>query len=235
MEKEKLRAIRKRMLLMIPSTICFIIGDYCIGVEPADSYVVSGMVSSGFLSIADWRIAISNIGGIIGAVLYMAAALPFVGFLQNQLPSLQNKWDRRILKVYIAGLLFGCISFMYFHIACGTLIHTYNVIYDAAGGNTELALQIWGRSYMIQAASYWTSFIGLGIAVTGGWIALILRGVLPLKKAWIFAAPLMVAGIGFVLEALLPLPFDGFASGFESFGWIVMFLGGMKCVEQKLS
>ncbi|MCM1254133.1 MAG: hypothetical protein NC321_15040 [Clostridium sp.] len=235
MEKKKFQAIQKRMLLIIPGMICFIIGDYCMGVEPADSYVVSGMISSGFLSIADWRIAVSNIGAIVGAVLYTAAALPFVVFLQNQLISLQNKWNRRILKIYIAGLLFGCISFMYFHIACGTLIHNYNVIYGAAGGDTELAVQMWNRSYMVQAVPYWVSFILLGIAVTGGWIVLILRGVLPLKKVWLFAAPLMIAGIGFLLEALLPLPFNGFASGFESFGWIVMFLGGIKCVEQKFS
>ncbi|MCM1305488.1 MAG: hypothetical protein NC306_15505, partial [Butyrivibrio sp.] len=77
-----------------------------------------------------------------------------------------------------------------------------------------------------------TSFILLGLMVTGGWIALILRGVLPLGKVWLLAAPLMVAGIGFLLEALIPFSFDGFASGFESFGWIVMFFGGIRCVKQ---
>ncbi len=36
--------------------------------------------------------------------------------------------------------------------------------------------------------------------------------------------------IGYVLELLIPWPFNGFVSGFESFGWIVMFLGGRKLV-----
>ncbi|MCM1127259.1 MAG: hypothetical protein NC429_12405 [Lachnospiraceae bacterium] len=224
--------IRKRMLFIIPGTICFIIGDYCMGIEPRGSYVVSGMISSGWLAIADWRIAVSNIGGVIGAVFYTAAALPFVNYLNDRLSDLQNKWDRRILKIYIAGLLLGCISFMYFHLACGTLIHNYNVIYGAADGNTELAVQMYNRSYMVQAVPYWLSFLALGVTVTGGWIALILKGILPLKKAWLFAAPLLIAGMGFLLEALLPLPFNGFASGFESFGWIVMFLGGIKCVKE---
>ena len=41
----------------------------------------------------------------------------------------------------------------------------------------------------------------------------------------------MIAGIAFLLEAILPLPFNGFASGSESFGWIVMFLGGIRAIR----
>ncbi|MCM1561890.1 MAG: hypothetical protein NC123_20525 [Butyrivibrio sp.] len=232
MDAEKLQTIRKRMMLIIPGMTCFMIGDYCIGIEPADSYTVSGMISSGFLAIDDWRIALSNIGAVIGAVFYTAATLSFADFLKDRLSGLKGKWDRRIMKVYIAGLFLGCISFLYFHVACGTLIHNYHVIYDAAGGDTELAIQMWNRSYMVQAVPYWTTFLVFGFAVTGGWIALILRGVLPLKKVWLLAAPLLIAGIGFLLEELIPFPFNGFASGFESFGWIVMFLGGKECVKQ---
>ena len=70
---------------------------------------------------------------------------------------------------------------------------------------------------------------GAGCPILGivCWIAIILKSVLPLKKRWAMAAPLIVAGIGFLLELILPLPFNGFASGFESLGWIVMFLGGI--------
>ncbi|MCM1220297.1 MAG: hypothetical protein NC548_38025, partial [Lachnospiraceae bacterium] len=51
-------------------------------------------------------------------------------------------------------------------------------------GNTELAVQMWNRSYMVQAVPYRTTFIVFNFAVTGGWIALILKGILPLKKVW---------------------------------------------------
>ena len=117
--------------------------------------------------------------------------------------------------------------FAYFHLACGTLIHNYNVIHEAAQGDTARAAAAWNRSYTVQAVPYWVSFVVLGITSTGGWIAIILKSVLPLKKRWAMAAPLIVAGIGFLLELILPLPFNGFASGFESLGWIVMFLGGI--------
>ena len=69
-----------------------------------------------------------------------------------------------------------------------------------------------------------TTFIAFELAVLVGWISLIARGT--------FA--LIVAGIGFVLEFLIPWPFNGFASGFESFGWMLMFLGGRKLVARAI-
>ena len=53
------------MLWIIPGMLLAMIGDYCMGVEPLDSYAILGMISSGWLTIADWRIALSNIGGLI--------------------------------------------------------------------------------------------------------------------------------------------------------------------------
>ncbi len=223
--------IRKQMLFVIPGLILAIIGDYCMGLEPADSCAISGMISSGWLTIADWRIIVSNIGGMIGTALYTVAALAFLRYLQYKLFKCDKKWDRVFLKTYMVGLVWGIMVFMYFHLACGTLIHSFNVIYDAAGGNRSLAVQMWDRIYSVQFVTYWVSFIVLGITSTGGWIAVVLKGILPLKKAWALAAPLVIACIGFLLEWLLPLPFNGLSSGFESFGWIVMFLGGMKAIR----
>ena len=228
-EREK---ITKRMLWIIPAMILCIIGDYCMGLEPKNSTAVSFMISTGWLTIADWRIALSNIGGLIGTALYMVAALAFVRYLNEKLARCGDKWSRRFLKLYIAGLYWGCMVFIYFHLACGTLIHNYNVIYEATQGDTARAVAAWNRSYTVQAVPYWVSFAVLGITSTGGWIAIILRGVLPLKKLWVLAAPLLIAGIGFLLEWILPLPFNGFASGFESFGWIVMFLGGIQAIKK---
>ena len=224
--------ITKRMLWIIPAMLLCIVGDYCMGIEPKDSTIVTFLISTGWLTIADWRIALSNIGGLIGTVMYMIAALAFVKYLNEKQTQCSDKWSRRFLKLYIVGLYWGCMVFVYFHLACGTLIHNYNVIYEAAQGDTARAVAAWNRSYAVQAIPYWVSFIVLGIASTGGWIAIIWKGVLPLKKRWVLAAPLLVAGMGFLLEMILPLPFNGFASGFESFGWIVMFLGGIQAIKK---
>ncbi|MBQ9663600.1 MAG: hypothetical protein IJV40_10665 [Oscillospiraceae bacterium] len=234
MTSAEAKKICDRMLLIIPGMLFAMIGDYCMGLEPADSTAISGMISSGWLTIADWRIAVSNIGGMIGTALYTVAAFAFLRYLVYRLSKCSEKRDRVFLKTYIAGLVWGIMVFMYFHLACGTLIHNFNVIYDAAGGNTELAVQMWNRTYSVQFVTYWGSFIVLGITSTGGWIAVVLKGLLPLKKTWALAAPLIIACIGFLLEWLLPLPFNGLSSGFESFGWIVMFLGGRKAIKNDL-
>jgi hypothetical protein len=234
MTKEELQKVYRRMLWVIPGMLLAMVGDYCMGIEPKDSTAISGMISSGWLSIADWRIALSNIGGLLGTVCYTLAALPFAAFLKSLLPRCGDKWDRRLLKLYIAGLILGVMCFLYFHLECGTLIHNFNLLYDAAGGGTELAVKMWDRSYMVQIVPYWTTFFAFELAILIGWIALILRGIFALKKSWILAAPLVVAGIGYVLELLIPWPFNGFVSGFESFGWIVMFLGGRKLVLREM-
>ncbi len=232
MRTEQRSKICKRMLWIIPAMILCIIGDYCMGIEPKDSTAVSFMISSGWLTIADWRIALSNIGGLFGTVFYTIAALSFLEYLRYKFSQCSDNWDRRFLKVYTAGLIWGCMVFIYFHLACGTLIHNYKVIYEAAQGDTARAVAAWNRSYAVQAVPYWVSFVVLGIASTGGWIVLVLRDVLPLKKIWVLAAPLLIVGIGFLLEWILPLPFNGLSSGFESFGWIVMFLGGIQAVKK---
>ena len=232
MTAEQRAKTAKRMLWIIPGMILAIIGDYCMGIEPKDSAGISFMISSGWLTIADWRIALSNIGGLVGTAFYTIAAMSFIEYLKVKLPQCCDKWGRRFLRLYIAGLIWGCMVFIYFHLACGTLIHNYNVIYEAAQGDTARAVAAWNRSYAVQAVPYWVSFVVLGITSTGGWIAIILKGVLPLKKVWVLAAPLLIAGIGFLLEWSLPLPFNGFSSGFESLGWIIMFLGGMQAVKE---
>ncbi len=234
MTKEKLEKIYKRMLWIIPGMILAMIGDYCMGIEPKDSSAISGMISSGWLTISDWRIAVSNIGGLFGTIFYTMAALPFVDYLKSRLDKCTKTADKRLIQMYIAGLILGVMSFMYFHLACGTLIHNFKVISDAAGGNTELAIAAWNRTYMVQVVPYWTTFFAFELTVLAGWIALILRGTFGLKKIWILAAPLAVAGIGYLLEILLPWQFNGFCSGFESFGWIIMFLGGRKMVRQSI-
>jgi len=65
MTTEELKKTYKRMLWIIPGMFLAMVGDYCMGIEPVDSYTISGMISSGWLTIADWRIAVSGIGGLI--------------------------------------------------------------------------------------------------------------------------------------------------------------------------
>ena len=234
MNRKELKKIYNMMLWVIPGMILCMIGDYCMGIEPKDSTEISGMISTGWLTIADWRIAVSNIGGLIGTVCYTLAALPFVRFLRVKLNDSESIWDKIWIHIYIAGLILGVMSFLYFHLECGTLIHNYNVIYTAAGGNTDLAVSMWNRSYMVQVIPYWATFFTFEAAVLFSWTALVIKGTFKLPKIWILGSPMIIAGIGFLLELIIPWNFNGFCSGFESFGWIVMFMGGRLLVKQEI-
>ena len=98
MTAEQRAKICKRMLWIIPGLILAIIGDYCMGIEPKGSTSISFMISSGWLTIADWRIALSNIGGLIGTVFDAIAALSFIEYLKYKLSQCSDKWDRRFLN-----------------------------------------------------------------------------------------------------------------------------------------
>ena len=56
MTRKELEKIYKMMLWVIPGMLMTFTGDYLMGVEPKDSEAISGMISSGWLTIADWRI-----------------------------------------------------------------------------------------------------------------------------------------------------------------------------------
>jgi len=234
MTEEQLKKTNKLMIWVIPGMLLCMIGDYCMGIEPLNSKTISGMISSGWLTIADWRIAVSNIGGLVGTLCYTVAALAFADFLRFKRDECKNKWDKIFIDMFNVGLILGIMSFLYFHLECGTLIHNYNVIYDAAGGNTDTAIKMWNRSYLVQIVPYWTTFIAFELTVLIGWIGMVVRGTFGIKKTWILAAPLIVAGIGYLIEIVFPWQFNGFCSGFESMGWMIMFVGGRQMIKNEM-
>ena len=80
----------RAMQLVIPAMILCFIGDYCIGIEPADSTSLDSIASSGWLTIADWRIAVSNSFGMIGSILYAIGAVYFAKFIALVIPCLMR-------------------------------------------------------------------------------------------------------------------------------------------------
>ena len=218
------------MQLVIPAMILCMIGDYCIGIEPRDSETLGSIASSGWLTIADWRIAVSNFFGTIGSILHAIGAVAFSKFLLDRNKGSQNKRDRIWLNLYSAWLGIGCVSFMYFHIACGGLIQHFKVLYELSNGDVQQATDAWLKMFLPEAAPFGIMFIGFDVITSVVWGVLIVKRILPVSKWWILASPLIMAGIGTLLE-FIPLPFSGINSGFESLGWMLMFICGIKFVK----
>lgn len=222
----------KRMNIVIPALILCMIGDYCIGAEPRGSETLGGIASSGWLTISDLRIGISNLFGAIGSVMYAIGAVEFVKYLLIMAKAMQRKADRIWTYLYTSGLGIGCVSFMYFHISCGELIHHFNVLYEVTGGDIQKTTDAWTRLFMTEAVPYILFFTVFDALTTVAWAVLIWRRILPVSRWWIPAAPLVMAGIGTVLE-IVPLPFSGINSGFESLGWMLMFICGIRYIRSE--
>lgn len=216
------------MRLVIPAMILCIIGDYCIGIEPRGSEVY-GIASAGWLTVSDLRIAVSNLTGTVGSLLYAIGAVAFARFLLERRELLQERKDRIWVNLYTAGLGMGCASFMYFHIACGGLIQHFKVLYEVTGGNVQQAEDAWMKMLLPEVLPLLLMFVGFDVLTSVAWIALIARRIIPVSKWWILASPLIMTGIG-LLADLIPFPISGINSGFESMGWMLMFICGIRYV-----
>ncbi len=107
-----------------------------------------------------------------------------------------------------------------------------SLAYEAQGLEDYLIENYGGKVDILYGlSSGWLTIADWRIALSniGGLIGTVFYAIAALSFK--LAAPLLVAGIGFLLEMILPLPFNGFASGFESLGWIMMFLGGIRAIK----
>jgi len=63
-------------------------------------------------------------------------------------------------------------------------------------------------------------YIICDLGVTVAWIGMLLKGMIPVKKILLICNPLIIAILGNVANYLA----DGLDSGFESLGWLLMYL-----------
>ena len=96
----------------------------------------------------------------IGSILYAIGAVYFAKFLLEQKEKLEQSVDKVWLNLYIASLGLGCVSFMYFHIACGGLIQHFKVLYEVTGGDVQMATDAWMKMLMPELLPMSFMFIG---------------------------------------------------------------------------
>ena len=89
-----------------------------------------------------------------------------------------------------------------------------------------MATDAWLKMFMPELIPFVIMFIGFDVIASLSWVVIILRKILPVSKCWVLVSPLITAGIGTLLD-LIPLPFNGLNAGFETFGWMLMFVCGM--------
>lgn len=217
---------KQKISLAIPAFLMAMIGDYLIGYEPRDIEPLGLIADTGWLTIADWRIALSNLLGAVAVPLYFVAAREFLRLLEEQNPKGSDRWRDRFLCLFRIGNYAGFFSFVFIHIACGLLILHFNAAYEVIG-NADTAMGIVLRVFLAEAAPFLAYFIIADLFTTVGWIGMVVKKVIPFSKVWLLAAPLLMALIGQVFS-IFEIGFKGIDSGFESLGWLLMFVAAVK-------
>ena len=173
-----------------------------------------------------WRIALSNLLGAIAVPLYFVAAREFLRLLEAQNPKGSDKGKDRFLWLFRMGNYAGFLSFVFIHIACGLIILQFNAAYEIMG-NADQAMGMDLRIFWAEAVPFLVYFVIADLFTTIGRIGLVVKKVIPVSNMWLLAAPLVMALIG-QFFSIFKIGFKGIDSGFESLGWLLIFIAAAK-------
>lgn len=207
---------RKRILFGCYAMVLAIIGDYLLGFETfsmsdsPDAYM--GMTAN---VAPDWRYALSSVLGFICAALFAYAAVELLSVMEKRYRLNKEK----LFKLFKIANWGGILYFAFIHIGICMLQVVFNAGMEATGDmsvSIGMALRV-AKSIAVPLAA---GFIICDVFVMIAWVGLILKGKLPLKKIAVICNPVIMVLVGQLMNVIK----DGLDSGFESLGWLLMYL-----------
>ena len=207
---------RQRILMGCVSMAMAMIGDYLLGYGTIEMTSAPGAyMGLAWNVVPDWRYSVSSILGFGCAALFAIAAVTLMRVMEGKY-ALGESRLYRLFKIANWG---GILYFAFIHIAICMLPVVFNAGMEATGdipSSANMALRV-AKSIAVPLV---LGFIVCDGFVTVAWIGMIVRGMLPLKKAALIFNPIMIALIG----QLMNYVHHGLDSGFESLGWGLMYL-----------
>jgi len=208
---------RQRLLFGVWAMVLAMIGDYLLGAgtigESRDPGAYMGIA---WRVAPDWRYALSSLLGFCCAALFAVAAMELMRVMEKKYGLRDDRFYRLFRLANWAGILY----FAFIHIGICMLPVVFNAGMAATGDiptSVEMVFRV-GKSIIVPMA---LGFIFADLFAAIGWIGLVAKGRLPMKKLALICNPLIVALLGQLLNLL---PVEGLDSGFESFGWLLMYL-----------
>ena len=217
---------RQRILMGCVSMAMAMIGDYLLGYGTIEMTSAPGAyMGLAWNVVPDWRYSVSSILGFGCAALFAIAAVTLMRVMEGKY-ALGESRLYRLFKIANWG---GILYFAFIHIAICMLPVVFNAGMEATGdipSSANMALRV-AKSIAVPLV---LGFIVCDGFVTVAWIGMVVRGMLPLKKAALIFNPIMIAVIG----QLMNYVHHGLDSGFESLGWGLMyFVCAMKLVGKQ--
>ena len=213
---------RKKILLGCLAMVLAMIGDYLLGFgtfstsSSPDAYM--GITAN---VVPDWRYALSSILGFLCAPIFAVAALELMKVMETKYALGESK----LYKLFKIANWGGILYFAFIHIGICMLPVVFNAGMDATG---DLRVSV---DMVIRVAKSVAVPMGLGFVICDGfamiaWVGMVLKGMLPVKKVALICNPVFIALLGQLMNYVA----EGLDSGFESFGWLLMYLVCAMCL-----
>ena len=207
---------RQKILFGCFAMVLAIIGDYLLGFG---TFSVTGSPEApmGIAAavVPDWRYALSSILGFICVPFFATAVLEMLRVMEEKY-GLQEKRLYRLFRIANWG---GILYFAFIHISISMLPVVFNAGMDATGdaaASIAMAVRVLGSIAV-------PLIIGLVVCdgfVTVAWIGMIIGGMLPVRKIALVCNPVFMMLLGQGMNLLM----EGLDSGFESLGWLLLYL-----------
>ena len=207
---------RQKILLGCFAMALAIIGDFLLGYGTfsmtSDPNVPMGIAAN---VVPDWRYAISSILGFLCVPFFAVAALELLKVLENK----YGLREQRLYKLFRIANWGGILYFAFIHIGICMLPVVFNAGMEATG-DAAASVGMMLRVLKSIAIPMVVGFIVCDGFVTFAWIGMVVKDMLPVRKIALIFNPLIVALLG----QLMNLIAEGLDSGFESFGWLLLYL-----------
>lgn len=207
---------RKRVLFGCYAMVLAIIGDYLLGFRTFSMSDAPNAYMGITANVApDWRYAVSSILGFVCAAMFAYAAVELLKVMEKK----YRLGEEKLYKLFKIANWGGILYFAFIHIGICMLPVVFNAGMDATG-DMAVSLDMTIRVLKSISVPLAAGFIVCDVFVTIAWIGLVIKGKLPVKKIFLICNPVIMTMIGQLMNAIM----DGLDSGFESLGWLLMYL-----------
>ena len=207
---------RRKITLGCFAMVLAMIGDYLLGYgtfsmsSSPDAYM--GIVVN---VVPDWRYAVSGILGFISVAFFAVAAVELLKVMETK----YKLADKKLYKLFKIANWSGILYFSFIHLGICMLPVVFNAGMEATG-DLVTSIDMAVRVLKSIAVPMVVAFVACDLFVMIAWVGMILKGDLPVKKIAVICNPVIMTLLG----QLVNLIHEGLDSGFESFGWLLLYL-----------
>ena len=199
---------RQKILFGVYAMILAMLGDYLLGFgtfsfsDSTDAYL--GMTAN---VVPDWRYAVSSVLGFVCAALFAVAATELMKVMEKK----YGLADSRLYKLFKIANWGGILYFAFIHIGICMLPVVFNAGMEITG-SLQASMDMVLRVLKSIAVPLGLGFVICDVFVTIGWIGLVVKGKLPVRKIALICNPVIISLLGQLMNCYYSRPFWPFLS-----------------------